>query len=232
MGTWGQNVKPIPAADIVVTVLGRPTAPKGKMRHVPPPHRPSGPDSAGDICGNPRGRNDAPPVRATGVKAFPREGQTFPGLAGGQLRQGRALSRPSAHPDGIGTMNVFTATYTNYGCGDFSRNALPTCCSGYGKKDPTSRTYIYKVARGVKETPIRRKTIEETENSRTPPIIHAANEGEEEDYAVNIAPRNLQKMKVKAGQKFTKVHIRDKILRRPQDRGRRRNHGGQVQTCC
>ncbi len=126
-------------------------------------------------------------------------------------------------------MNVFTATYTNYGCGDFSRNALPTCCSGYGKKDPTGRTHIYKVARGVKETPIRRKTIEKTENSRTPPIIHAANEGEEEDYAVDIAPRNLQKMKVKAGQKFTKVHIRDKILRRLQDRGRRRNHGGQVQ---
>ena len=172
-----------------------------------------------------------PPVRATGVKAFPREGQTFPGLAGGQLRQGRALSRPSAHPDGIGTMNVFTATYTNYGCGDFSRNALPTCCSGYGKKDPTSHTYMYKVAWGVKEKPIRGKAIEETENSWTLPIIHAAKEGEEEDYVVDITPRNLQKMKVKAGQKFTKVHIRDKILRRPQDRGCRRNLGGQVQTC-
>ena len=129
-------------------------------------------------------------------------------------------------------MNVFTATYTNYGCGDFSRNALPTCYSGYGKKDPTSHTYMYKVAWGVKEKPSRGKAIEETENSWTLPIIHAAKEGEEEDYVVDITPRNLQKMKVKAGQKFTKVHIRDKILRRPQDRGRRRNHGGQVQTCC
>ena len=75
---------------------------------------------------------------------------------------------------------------------------------------------MYKVAWGVKEKPIRGKAIEETENSWTLPIIHAAKEGEEEDYVVDITPRNLQKMKVKAGQKFTKVHIRDKILRRLQ----------------
>lgn len=41
---------------------------------------------------------------------------------------------PSAHLDGIGTMNVFTASYSNYGCGDFSKNALPTWYYGYGTK--------------------------------------------------------------------------------------------------
>jgi hypothetical protein len=73
----------------------------------------------------------------------------------------------------------------------------------YGKKDPTSHTYMYKVAWGVKEQPIKGKAIEETATSWTLPIIHAAAEGQEEDYAVDVTPRNLQKLKVVEGDVFT-----------------------------
>ena len=72
----------------------------------------------------------------------------------------------------------------------------------YGKKDPTSHTYMYKVAWGVKEKPIKGKAIEETATSWTLPIIHTAAEGQEEDYAVDVTPRNLQKLKVVEGDVF------------------------------
>jgi hypothetical protein len=40
---------------------------------------------------------------------------------------------PSAHLDGIGTMNVFSAGYTNYGCADVAAQAPPTWYFGYGE---------------------------------------------------------------------------------------------------
>ncbi len=73
----------------------------------------------------------------------------------------------------------------------------------YKKKDPSSRTYMYKCQWGVKARPVQGKAVAETADSWTLPIIHAAGEGEEEDYAVDITPRNLQKMTVKAGEKFS-----------------------------
>ncbi len=82
-------------------------------------------------------------------------------------------------------------------------NVPPIVGWRYGKKDPTSRTYMYKVAWGVKEKPLGGKAIEETESSWTLPIIHEAKEGEEEDYAVDVTPRNLQKLKVAAGDVFS-----------------------------
>ena len=73
----------------------------------------------------------------------------------------------------------------------------------YNKKDPTSRTYMYKAAWGVKAAPVKGKAIEETDSSWSLPILHAARDGQEQDYFVDITPRNLQKMKVAAGQAFT-----------------------------
>lgn len=73
----------------------------------------------------------------------------------------------------------------------------------YDKIDPTSHTYMYKVAWGVKESPIKGKAIEETATSWTLPIIHAAKAGQEEDYVVDITPRNLQRLKVAEGDRFT-----------------------------
>jgi hypothetical protein len=68
--------------------------------------------------------------------------------------------------------------------------------------DPTSHTYMYKAIWGVTEKPIKGKKIEETEDSWSLPIMHNAKQGQEEDYFVDITPRNLQKMKVKQGEKF------------------------------
>ncbi|KKL74562.1 hypothetical protein LCGC14_2063660 [marine sediment metagenome] len=82
-------------------------------------------------------------------------------------------------------------------------NVPPIVGWRYNKKGPTTRTYMYKVAWGVKAKPIKGKAIEETADSWTLPIIHAAKEGQEEDYAVDVTPRNLQKLKVKAGEKFS-----------------------------
>jgi len=72
----------------------------------------------------------------------------------------------------------------------------------YGKKDPNSHTYMYRAVWGVKEKPIKGKKIEETEDSWSLPIIHKAKPEEEKDYFIDITPRNLQKMKVKKGEKF------------------------------
>jgi len=72
----------------------------------------------------------------------------------------------------------------------------------YGKKCPSSHTYMYRVAWGVKENTLKGKKIEETEDSWSLPIIHKCKQGEEEDYFVDITPRNLQKMKVKKGDAF------------------------------
>ena len=79
------------------------------------------------------------------------------------------------------------------------------CITGwrYGKQDPTSHTYMYKAAWGVKEKPIQGKAIEETETSWALPILHATKAGEEDDYAVDITPRNLQKLRVLQGDKFS-----------------------------
>lgn len=71
-----------------------------------------------------------------------------------------------------------------------------------GKADISSHTYMYKAAWGVTEKPVIDNIIKETENSWSLPIIHMAKIGEEEDYFVDITPRNLQRMKVKEGQKF------------------------------
>jgi hypothetical protein len=60
-------------------------------------------------------------------------GYAFPiALTRGRFKKGGSM--PSMHLDGIGTMNAFTATYSNYGQGDFSRNALPSWYFGYGTK--------------------------------------------------------------------------------------------------
>ena len=72
----------------------------------------------------------------------------------------------------------------------------------YGKKDPASHTYMYKAIWGVKDRPIKGKKITETMDSWSLPIMHMARPGEEEDYFVDITPRNLQRMKIKAGEKF------------------------------
>jgi hypothetical protein len=61
---------------------------------------------------------------------------------------------------------------------------------------------MYKAVWGVKDKPIRGNKIAETENSWSLPIIHKAIPGEEEDYFVDITPRNLQFMKVKQGEIF------------------------------
>jgi hypothetical protein len=81
-------------------------------------------------------------------------------------------------------------------------NVPPIVGWRYGKKDPTSRTYMYKVAWGVKDKPLQGKAIEETNDSWTLPIVHAAAPEQEEDYAVDVTPRNLQKMKVRPGETF------------------------------
>lgn len=72
-----------------------------------------------------------------------------------------------------------------------------------GKPDPISRTYMYRAIWGVKEKPVKGKKIEETEDSWSLPIMHKAKPGEEQDYFVDITPRNLQKMEVREGQRFT-----------------------------
>jgi len=76
--------------------------------------------------------------------------------------------------------------------------------AGYknGKLDPTSHTYMYRAIWGVIEKPVHGKKIEETEDTWSLPIMHNAMQGQEEDYFVDITPRNLQKMKVKEGEKF------------------------------
>ena len=71
-----------------------------------------------------------------------------------------------------------------------------------GNKDPRSRTYMHKAVWGVKEQPVKGKKIEETEDYWSLPIMHRARPEEEQDYFVDITPRNLQKMKVKEGEKF------------------------------
>jgi len=81
-------------------------------------------------------------------------------------------------------------------------NVPPITGWRYNKEDPTSRTYMYQVAWGVKAKPIGGQAIAETADSWALPIIHEAREGQEKDYAVDITPRNLQTMKVKAGEKF------------------------------
>jgi len=73
----------------------------------------------------------------------------------------------------------------------------------YGKKDPTSRTYMYKVRWGVQAHPVGGKAVAENAGSWSLPIIHEAEAHQEADYAVDVTPRNLQKLKVKAGEKFT-----------------------------
>ena len=72
----------------------------------------------------------------------------------------------------------------------------------YGKKDSSSHTYMYRAVWGVNEKPVKGKKIEETEDSWSLPIMHKAKPGEEEDYFVDVTPRNLQNMKVKEGEKF------------------------------
>jgi len=60
-------------------------------------------------------------------------GYAFPfGLMRTYFKEGGKM--PTAHLDGIGTMNAFAAGYAAYGSGDFSRNALPTWYYGYGTK--------------------------------------------------------------------------------------------------
>ena len=82
-------------------------------------------------------------------------------------------------------------------------NVPPVTGWRYNKKDPSSRTYVYKVAWGVKVKPIRGKAVEETSASWTLPIVHEARAGQEEAYTVDITPRNLQKLKVVEGDVFT-----------------------------
>jgi hypothetical protein len=59
------------------------------------------------------------------------------------------------------------------------------------------------VAWGVKAKPVADKAVEETETSWSLPIIYQAKEGQEEEFACDITPRNLQKLKVAKGDKFS-----------------------------
>lgn len=72
----------------------------------------------------------------------------------------------------------------------------------HGKKDLSSHTYMFRAEWGVKEKLFKGKKIEETIDTWSLPIVHKAKEGQEEDYFVDITPRNLQKMKVREGEKF------------------------------
>lgn len=79
------------------------------------------------------------------------------------------------------------------------------CITGwrYNKKDESSRTYMYKVAWGVESRKVKGKTVQETETSWSMPLIHEARPGQEEDYFVDVTPRNLQKLEVSEGDQFT-----------------------------
>jgi hypothetical protein len=72
-------------------------------------------------------------------------------------------------------------------------------------KDESSRTYMYKVSWGAKGKKISGKEIPvvDTETEWKMALIHEGKEGLEQDYFVDITPRNLQKLKVKEGDTFT-----------------------------
>ncbi len=80
-------------------------------------------------------------------------------------------------------------------------NVPAVVASKYGKKkDESSRSYALRVQWGVKEKPIDGKFVQETETTWSMPFKHAAKL--EKDYFVDITPRNLQALKVKAGDTF------------------------------
>ena len=99
---------------------------------------------------------------------------------------------------------------SNYVTWDQSRpgfsNVPPIIGWRYNRsKDESSRTYMYKVAWGAKGRKIGGKVIPvvDTETEWKMPLIHEAKEGLEQDYFVDITPRNLQKLKVTKGDVFT-----------------------------
>lgn len=82
-------------------------------------------------------------------------------------------------------------------------NSPPIQVWRYNKFRKESRGYNNKVGWGVKEQPFKGKVVQETETSWTLPIYYAAQAGQEKEYACEITPRNLQKLKVRSGDTFT-----------------------------
>ncbi len=97
-------------------------------------------------------------------------------------------------------------------------NVPPIVGWRYGKRDPNSRTYLYKVRWGVKAHPVGGKAVTETADSWSLPIVHEAEAGQEKDYVVDVTPRNLQTMKVRPGETFT-YEIRGLAGAKPESTG-------------
>jgi hypothetical protein len=84
-------------------------------------------------------------------------------------------------------------------------SSVPPIIGWHRGKDEKSRTYMYKVAWGAKGRKINGKEVPvvDTASEWRMPLIHEATEGQEQDYFVDITPRNLQALQVKQGDKFT-----------------------------
>jgi len=124
------------------------------------------------------------------------------------IKDSRHCFSYSVHNGGHGWGNILTGTrMTMHVRWDESRPGFSNVPAvkgwRYGKLRPNSRTYCLKVAWGVKTRPVKGKVVHETETSWSMPLIHAAREGQEQDYFVDITPRNLQKLKVAQGDVFT-----------------------------
>lgn len=92
--------------------------------------------------------------------------------------------------------------YTDESRPGFS-NVPAIVCWQYNKKLENSRGYASRVGWASSSRKIGGKTCVETEDSWSMPLIHDAKEGQEEDYFCDITPRNLQKLKVLEGERFT-----------------------------
>jgi hypothetical protein len=115
----------------------------------------------------------------------------------------------SVHNGGHGWGNILTGTpMTQHVRWDESRpgfSGVPAVKGWrYNKLRPNSRTYCLKVAWGVKTRPVLKKhVVKETETSWSMPLRHTAKDGQEQDYFVDLTPRNLQVLKVAEGDAFT-----------------------------
>jgi len=125
------------------------------------------------------------------------------------IKDSRHTFSYSVHNGGHGWGNILTGTpMTAHVRWDESRPGFsgvpPVKGWRYGKLRPNSRTYCLKAAWGGKTRPVLKKYVAaETETSWSMPLRHAAKEGEEQDYFVDITPRNLQTLKVAEGDVFT-----------------------------
>jgi len=125
------------------------------------------------------------------------------------IKDSRHTFSYSEHNGGHGWGNILTGTpMTPHVRWDESRpgfsNVPPVKGWRYGKLRPNSRSYCLKVAWGAKTQPVKKKfVVQETKTSWSMPLRHAAKEGQEQDYFVDITPRNLQTLKVAEGDLFT-----------------------------